>query len=106
MAFTGEGSTAFAEVAPYRDGAIYVGHYSGNSEWEQHPAGDEIVMALSGSTTVVLLRSGVEEKLSLSDGDLVVVPQGVWHRFEDSQNLKVFTITPQPTGHSIERPDA
>jgi mannose-6-phosphate isomerase-like protein (cupin superfamily) len=106
MAFTGEGNDAFAEVTPYRDGAIYVGHYSGNSEWEQHSAGDEIVMALSGSTTVVLLKGGLEEKIALHEGDLTVVPQGLWHRFEDSRNLKVFTITPQPTTHSIEKPDA
>jgi mannose-6-phosphate isomerase-like protein (cupin superfamily) len=106
MAFTGEGNDAFAEVAPYRDGAIYVGHYSGDSEWEQHPAGDELVMALSGSTTVVLSKNGVEEKVVLKDGDLVVVPQGVWHRFENSQKLQVFTVTPQPTHHSVSQPDA
>ncbi len=106
MALTGEGSTAFAEVTPYRDGAVYVGHYSGSSEWEQHPEGDEIVMALSGTTTVVLIQHGTEERVALNEGDLIVVPQGVWHRFDNSERLKVFTITPQPTRHSIEPPDA
>ncbi len=54
MAFEGGAEGAFAEVSAYRDGSIYVGHYSGSSEWERHRMGDEIVMALEGQSTVVL----------------------------------------------------
>jgi mannose-6-phosphate isomerase-like protein (cupin superfamily) len=106
MAFTGEGDNAFAEVTPFRDGAIYIGHYSGNSEWERHPAGDELVMVLSGTTTVVLLKNKTQEKVLLQEKELVVVPQGIWHRFEGSLQLQVLTITPKITDHSIELPDA
>ena len=106
MAFDGGASEAFAEVAPYRDGAAYVGYYSGSSEWERHPKGDELVLALEGTTTVVLLRNSIEERVSLSEKDLVVVPAGIWHRFEGSDRLKVLTITPQPTDHRLETPDA
>ena len=52
MAFDGSTNEAFAEVMPYRDGAAYVGFYSGSSEWERHPKGEEIVLALEGTTTV------------------------------------------------------
>jgi hypothetical protein len=48
--FTSEASAAFAAVSPYRDGSIYVGHYSGSSEWERHESGDEIVLVLEGTT--------------------------------------------------------
>ena len=106
MAWTGEGADAFAEVAPCRDGAIYVGHYSGHSEWEQHPAGDEVVMVLSGSTTVVLWTGTAEERVTLGPQELLVVPQGQWHRFEGSSNLQVLTITPQPTNHRRTPPEA
>jgi mannose-6-phosphate isomerase-like protein (cupin superfamily) len=106
MAFDGSASEAFAEVAPYRDGGVYVGYYSGNSEWERHPNGEEIVLALEGTTTVVLLKHSVEERVSLSEKDLVVVPAGVWHRFEGSERLKVLTVTPQPTDHRLETPDS
>lgn len=105
MAFEGGAEDAFAEVSSYRDGAIYVGHYSGSSEWERHGEGDEIVMALSGRTTVVLWVDGREERVTLTARDLVVVPAGVWHRFEGSEDLKVLTVTPQPTDHRLERPD-
>jgi mannose-6-phosphate isomerase-like protein (cupin superfamily) len=106
MAFNGEASEAFAEVSAYRDGSIYVGHYSGNSEWERHAAGDEIVIALEGKTTVVVFDAGAERRFSLAATDLLVVPKGSWHRFENSQRLKVLTVTPQPTEHRIEVPRA
>lgn len=104
MAFTGEADSAFSDVAPYRDGAIYVGYYSGNSEWERHPGGDEIVMAIEGNTTLVLLVKGEQQRIVLHPGELVVVPQGHWHRFETSTKLKVMSVTPQPTEHSLETP--
>jgi hypothetical protein len=34
---------AFARLAPYRDGAVFVGKFAGTSAWERHPVGDEIV---------------------------------------------------------------
>lgn len=105
--FTGEASAAFALVSTYRDGSIYVGHYSGSSEWERHEKGDEIVLALEGTTTVVVvLDTGVEQHVSLEAGELVVVPRGAWHRFENSMSLKVMSVTPAPTDHALERPDA
>jgi mannose-6-phosphate isomerase-like protein (cupin superfamily) len=106
MAFGDDASEAFAEVAPYRDGAVYVSYYSGSSEWERHPNGDEVVMVLDGTTTVILLNDATEERFFLSENELVVIPKGIWHRFENSEQLKVMTITPQPTEHSLERPDA
>jgi len=36
--------------------AVYVGYYSGSSEWGQ-PNGDEVVMVLEGSTTIIQLRN-------------------------------------------------
>lgn len=104
--FNGETAGVFALVSRYRDGAIYAGHYSGSSEWERHQNGDEIVMALEGATTVVLLADGEELRIQLVGGDLVVVPKGVWHRFEGSSSLKVMSVTPTPTDHSLGRPDA
>ena len=100
----GDMAGVFARVSNYRDGAIFVGHYSGSSEWERHPNGDEIVLALEGTTTVVLLVDGAEQRVRLDGGDLVVVPKGVWHRFDSSASLKVMSVTPTPTDHSQELP--
>ncbi|SFF56607.1 Cupin domain protein [Duganella sp. CF458] len=105
MAFDGVADRAFAEVAPFRDGSISVGYYSGSSEWERHPAGDEIVMALEGSTTVIVLVEGQQQRIQLHAGELLVVPQNHWHRFEHSDHLKILGVTPQPSDHSLELPD-
>ena len=104
MAFDGVADQAFAEVAPYRDGAIAVGYYSGSSEWERHPAGDEIVMVLEGRTTVVVMVDGAAQRIELHAGELLVVPQNHWHRFEHSEHLKIMGITPQPSDHSLTLP--
>lgn len=106
MAFTGEADAAFSDVAPYRDGVIAVGFYSGSSEWERHPDGDEIVMAIEGHTTLVLLEQGERHVIPLGPGELVVVPQGCWHHFESAANLKVMSVTPQPTEHTLHDPTA
>lgn len=95
---------AFAELAKYRDGAIYVGYYSGSSEWERHPAGDELVMALDGETTLILLIDGEQQRVRLEKDDMAVVPCNVWHRFEDSDHLKVLAVSPEPSDHQLETP--
>lgn len=95
----------FAQLANYRDGAITIGHYAGQSEWERHPQGDEVVMVLEGFTTLFLLQEGKEQAHELRAQGLVIVPQGVWHRFETPEGVKVLTVTPQPSEHQLERPE-
>ena len=62
-------------------------------------------MVAEGSTTLVLLSGGQEERTPLNGGQLVVVPQNTWHRFESPEPVKVMTVTPQPTDHSAVRPE-
>ena len=96
---------ASALLSEYRDGGIYVTHYSGFSEWERHSKGDEFVHVLEGETCLILLLDGTEQRHLLLSGQMMVVPQGIWHRFESPKGLKVMTITPQPTEHSISHPN-
>ena len=95
---------AFCRLADYRDGGIFLGHYAGSSEWERHPNGDEIVMVVQGETTLIMLRGGAEQANVLREGQLHVVPQNTWHRFETPRGVKIMTVTPQPTDHSIDLP--
>lgn len=90
---------AFGRLADYRDGGIFVGHWAGASEWERHTVGDEIVQVVEGETTMFFLIDGVEHPATLTASDLVVVPQGTWHRFETPVGVKVLSVTPQPTDH-------
>jgi uncharacterized cupin superfamily protein len=99
-----ESATAFAAVADYRDGAVYVGHWAGATEWERHTAGDEIVMVVDGATTIFFVNDDGEECSDLGPGDLVVVPRGTWHRFETPNAVSLMSVTPQPTDHSPTAP--
>ncbi len=97
-------SGAFSQLSEYRDGGIFVGYWAGQSEWERHTVGDEIVMVIDGSTTIFFLSGDSEDSASLDAGTLVIVPEGTWHRFETPEFVKVLSVTPQPTDHSSERP--
>lgn len=95
---------AFARLCNYRDGAVFVGHWAGASEWERHAVGDEIVVVLDGATTLFALIDGDEHPTALGAGEMVVVPQGTWHRFETADRVQVMSVTPQPTEHLADRP--
>lgn len=96
---------AFATLADYRDGGIFVAHYAGNSQWERHGQGDEIVMVVEGETTLFILENGTETSHQLRAQELIVVPQGLWHRFETPVGVKIMSVTPQPTDHQLDFPD-
>jgi uncharacterized cupin superfamily protein len=99
-----ESADAFTVLSDYRDGGVFVGHWAGSSEWERHSVGDEIVMVFDGETTLTFLAEDGEQSSRLRAGDLVVVPQGTWHRFETPDGVKVLSVTPQPTDHRTDRP--
>ena len=99
-----ESEDAFRRLADYRDGGVFVGHWAGSSEWERHRAGDELVMVLDGSTTIFFLTDEGERSARLRTGELVVVPEGTWHRFETPDQVKIVSVTPQPTDHAPDRP--
>ena len=89
----------FARVAEYRDGAIFTGGFSGVSQWERHPNGDEIVQILKGSVTLTLITGDGPETLDLKAGMIAIVPQGAWHQFNAPDGVTIMTTTPQPTEH-------
>ena len=99
-----EESEAFANLGSYRGGELFVGSFSGESPWERHPGGDELVHVLHGRARLTLLTSDGEILHELSAGMIFVVPEGHWHRFEVDQFVTVLTITPPPTEHSAARP--
>jgi len=90
---------AFARLAPYRDGGIFAAKFSGESSWERHPNGDEIVQIVEGSTTLHVMTAEGPQSFALAAGMMAVVPQGMWHRFSAPDGVSLVTATPQPTQH-------
>jgi mannose-6-phosphate isomerase-like protein (cupin superfamily) len=63
--------------------------------WEVHPAGDEVVVLLSGRADMVLDRGGKHEVKSLAQpGSFVIVPKGVWHTARTSTPTTMLFVTP------------
>jgi mannose-6-phosphate isomerase-like protein (cupin superfamily) len=94
-----EKQAAFTTLAPYRDGGIFSGSFSGISEWERHEKGDEIVHILDGATTFTLMTDDGPKTFEMTAGMMIVVPQGHWHQFQSPDGVTVMTVTPQPTEH-------
>jgi mannose-6-phosphate isomerase-like protein (cupin superfamily) len=63
--------------------------------WEMHPAGDEVVVLLSGAADMVLDRAGRHEVTALTQpGEFVIVPKGTWHTARVSRPTAMLFITP------------
>jgi mannose-6-phosphate isomerase-like protein (cupin superfamily) len=95
-----EAKGAFAVLAPFRDGSIFAGSFSGESPWERHRKGDELVHVLDGAATLTIMTDGGPQSFTMTAGMLIVVPQGHWHRFHAPEGVTVLTATPQPTDHT------
>ena len=89
----------FARVSDYRDGGIFTDGFSGTSQWERHPSGDEIVQILKGSVMLTLKSEDKIENLDLTAGMIAIVPQNTWHQFNAPDGVTLMTTTPQPTEH-------
>jgi mannose-6-phosphate isomerase-like protein (cupin superfamily) len=65
------------------------------SMWERHPAGEELVMLISGVVTVVLEDSGQERAVQLDvPGSYVLIPQNVWHTAKATVPSTMLFLTP------------
>jgi mannose-6-phosphate isomerase-like protein (cupin superfamily) len=91
---------AFAILAPYREGSIFTGSFSGETAWERHRNGDELVQILDGATMLTIITEAGRRAFELTAGMLIVVPQGCWHRFQAPKGVTVLTATPLPTDHT------
>ncbi|MEV6332410.1 cupin domain-containing protein [Streptomyces sp. NPDC051909] len=61
--------------------------------WESHPAGDELIVCLSGSVTVTRDLDGVPDRVLLGPGEATVNPAGVWHAVDMTGPTSILTIT-------------
>lgn len=88
---------AFAQLGSTSGGEIFAGGFSGQSAWEKHPNGNEIVQVIDGETLFDIIEEGERSRHTLRKGQLVVVPAGCWHRFISATGVTLMTVTPLPT---------
>jgi mannose-6-phosphate isomerase-like protein (cupin superfamily) len=62
--------------------------------WERHPAGDEILVLLSGEMDLLLEQAGKVERTTMRTGQTFIVPKGVWHHGVVKKPGRLMFITP------------
>jgi mannose-6-phosphate isomerase-like protein (cupin superfamily) len=62
--------------------------------WERHPAGEELVVVLSGRIELVQEVDGEERAAVLGPGEAVVNPAGVWHTARVREPGQALFVTP------------
>ena len=62
--------------------------------WERHPAGEEILVLMSGELELVLDTDGGEQRAVLEPGQTFIVPKGVWHRGIVKKPGQLMFLTP------------
>ena len=62
--------------------------------WERHPAGEEVVLVLSGRADLIQRIDGGERRIALSAGQAAVNPPGVWHTADVHEPGEALFITP------------
>lgn len=64
------------------------------STWERHPAGEEVVVLLSGRIDLVQRIGGDERRITLAPGQAAINPTGVWHTADVHEPGEALFITP------------
>jgi mannose-6-phosphate isomerase-like protein (cupin superfamily) len=68
-----------------------VASFTGQPPWEQHSAGDELLLVLAGSTQLTVIGQATR---ALHAGDLVIIPSGHWHRNDAPSGVTILHLTP------------
>jgi mannose-6-phosphate isomerase-like protein (cupin superfamily) len=63
------------------------------TNWEMHPAGDEVLFMLEGNATFLLELSDGLRDVALSAGRLLVIPKGTWHTAKVREPARLLAIT-------------
>jgi mannose-6-phosphate isomerase-like protein (cupin superfamily) len=64
------------------------------TSWERHPAGEELVVLLSGRVDLIQDVDGTEHVVPLRPGQAVINPPGIWHTATVHEAGSALFITP------------
>jgi mannose-6-phosphate isomerase-like protein (cupin superfamily) len=71
--------------------------------WERHPAGEEVVVLLSGRVDLLQRSDDGERRIELRPGQAVVNPPGVWHTADVIEPGDALFITPGRGTENVPR---
>ena len=94
-----QGGASFWLLDPFNGGNAWVGRYHGESPWEMHPDGEELIAVLEGSVDFVLESEAGPRTVTMASGDVLVIPRGIWHRQLCHGPVKTLGATSGRTEH-------
>ena len=89
---------AFPVVAPFDQGAITVGRFSGTTPWERHADSDEFLHVLDGAVEITVLTDVTSNSVAVQKGSVFVVPKGLWHRQIAKPVVTLLSLIPTDHG--------
>jgi mannose-6-phosphate isomerase-like protein (cupin superfamily) len=82
-----------------------VAAFLGQPPWEKHTNGDELLFVLAGRSELTIIEGQGRSTRMISAGNLVLVPQGCWHRNDASDGVTFLYMTPaNGNDHSWDDP--
>jgi mannose-6-phosphate isomerase-like protein (cupin superfamily) len=91
----GRANFDFGQLNDYQLG---MGRYIGESPWERHRNGDELLYVLSGEVDITLLDDEGEERDTIRTGSFFVVPKDRWHQLDTPDGASIFYASPPEDG--------
>lgn len=91
------------------ESCILVAEYTFDADWpswEMHPAGDEILILVSGAAEIQLLQNGKIVPIIFDQiGTCLIVPRATWHTAKIKQSCRIVFMTPgEGTQHAMQPP--
>jgi quercetin dioxygenase-like cupin family protein len=71
--------------------------YSGETPWERHLDGDELLHVLDGAVDVTVLTDTGPARVRVAAGSVFVCPRGLWHRQLPRPRVTMLFATPSST---------
>ena len=103
---TGEDAdAAVRNVAKIGNLTLGVMSYTGQTPWERHPDGDELLLALDGELDITTLTDDGPVTRKLRAGEAFVCPQGLWHRQFAEKSVSMLYGTPVDTSENSDADD-
>jgi quercetin dioxygenase-like cupin family protein len=96
-----DADAAFGLLARLDRCDVHVGRFYGQSPWERHANGDELLHVLEGEVDLTVLTDTGPVHRTLRAGSIFVCPRGLWHRQLARDGVTGIFATPKPTDVSF-----
>jgi quercetin dioxygenase-like cupin family protein len=95
-----DGETKFWTGDEFNKGGTWIGQFKGQSPWEYHPNGDEIIYVIKGKVEITVLTKKRRKRSIVTTGSYFVIPKGHWHRQRAIGKVTEFGATSGNTRYS------